>query len=111
MFDSAFAVGEYLQFATRRVDQLIIALLCELKSDLSITLAVRDQERNLDTIEHALEGHTRGFRHEIVHVVGAEHPHHVIPVVGHWILTFAFETHLLNLGPVVVGAPYGAAGE
>src|ERR1700684_4158395 len=81
VFDAAFPFGEYLQFASWRIDQLIIASLRECKCNLSITLAVGDQEGNLDAIEHTIEIHARGFRDEFVHVLGTKHPHHMIPVV------------------------------
>jgi hypothetical protein len=111
MLDAALAVGEYLEFAFGAIDKLVIALVCIIKADLSVLLAMGHKERHLYPVHDAVQGHVGRLGEEIVHVGRAEHPHHMRPIVGHGVFALAIQPLLLHFRPIVIGAPHCAGGE
>jgi hypothetical protein len=111
VLDSSLALREYLQFPTGAVGELIERLMRILQPDLPIVRAVRNQERHFDAIEDTVQMHSLSLTQEIVHILRAENPPDVTPVVGHGVFPFPLQALLLNLRPIVIGAPDGATGE
>ena len=95
------------QLALGAVDRLVVGLVGVVDRDLPVVLAVGDQERDGDLVDDAVEVDPLGVLDELVDVVAAPHPEHVLPVVRHRVLALALEALLLHLAPVVVGAPDG----
>jgi hypothetical protein len=108
---AAFTVREDLQLAVRRIDELVVALMRVVDADLPVACTVGDEERYADLCHHAVQVHPGRLLEKLVHVLRAKHPHHVVPVMRHGILALAIQALLLHLGPVVIRAPDGAAGE
>ena len=72
MLHAAFALAEDLQLAPRAVNELLIGAVRPLHRDLRFLLAVRDEEGNLDPVEHAVEMDVFGDAHELFHVSRAQ---------------------------------------
>ena len=89
----------------RAVHGLVVGLVRVGDVDLTVVLAVGDQERHGDLVDDAVEVDGLGGLDEGLDVVVPPHPQHVLPVVRHRVLALALEALLLHLAPVVVGAP------
>src|SRR5882757_10183001 len=107
MFDCVIVGREDAQFALGAVDRLFIALVRELDGNLTITRPMRDEKRDSNLVDYAVEAHRGRPGHESVDIGLAEYPHHVVPVVGNWVLALAVTTALLQFAPVVVRTQHG----
>src|SRR5882757_5534374 len=107
MFDCVIVGREDAQFALGAVDRLFIALVRKLDGNLTITRPMRDEKRNSNLVDYAVQAHRGRPGHERVDIGLAEYPHHVVPVMGNRILALAVTTALLQFAPVVVRTQNG----
>ena len=82
-----------------------------LERDLGVLLAVGDEERHPDALDHTVQMHLLGDAHEVVDVLGTPHPADVLPVVRHGEVALFFQALLLHVAPVVIRAPGHATDE
>ena len=111
MLHPAFALAEDLQFPLGAVDELLIGAVSPVQRDLRVLLAVSDEEGDLDAVEHPVEVNVLGDAHKLVHVARAPDPADMAPIVRHRKISLLRQTLLLDVAPIVVGAPDDAAGE
>ena len=102
---AALLGGEDPQLALRAVDRLLVGAVRVRERDLPVVRAVRDEERDGDLLDDAVEVDAVGEGDERVEVVVTPHPEHVFPVVRDRALALALEPAALDRAPVVVGAP------
>src|ERR1700722_17310607 len=102
---AALLGGEYAQLPLGAGHGLLVGAVRVLKRDLPVTRAVRDEERHGDLLHHPVQVDLVGELDELLQVVVAPHPQHVLPVVRHRPLALALQAAPLHRAPVVVGAP------
>ena len=107
MFDCVIVGREDVQFAFGAVDRLFIALVRVLDRNLTITRPMRNEKRDGDLVDYAVEAHRGRPSHEGVDIGLAEYPHHVVPVMRNRVLALAVTTALLQFAPVVVRTQNG----
>src|SRR5258708_19870699 len=102
MFDCVIVGREDVQFALGAVDRLFIALARVLDGNLTITRPMRDEKRDGDLVDYAVEAHRGRPGHEGVDIGLAEYPHHVVPVMRNRLPTLPLPTTLLHFPPLVL---------
>src|SRR5450830_82017 len=108
---AAFALGEDFQLALGAVDKLLVGAMCPLQRDLAILLSMRDQEGHADLLDHAIQMDVFGDTHEVVDILCAPDPAHVLPVMRYRKIALFFQAAFLYIAPVMVSAPGHTAGE
>src|ERR1700676_192605 len=105
MLDAARPVIEELELALRAIDELIVCLMGVLHGNLTVLAAVRDEKRHSNAVQHSVQVHLGGNRHEGVHVLGTPHPLNMFPVMRHRPIAFAHLPAPLYFAPIVIRAP------
>src|SRR5260221_3887068 len=97
MLDCVIVGREDAQFALRAIDRLFIGLVRELDGNLTITRPMRDEKRNSNLVDYAVEAHRGRPGHESVAIGLAKYPRHVVPALGSRVLALAVTTALRQL--------------